>query len=97
MSASRRSELPCQAARAAIDAMLEGALVADAAKRLEAHLATCPACAQQVARERRYRDAMVRFGRAESAPDSLRARVAVLLDEDRAPGEAASAVTAGRH
>lgn len=97
MSAPRRSDLPCHAACAAITALLEGELATEGAERLEAHLADCPDCARAVARERRYRDAMARLARADRAPESLRLRVARLLDQELpAPHEATPTAAAGR-
>lgn len=75
-----------------IGAHVDGELNAGATTPLRAHLATCPACAAEAVAIAALREALGQL-RAETAPDSLRQRLAAALPETppaRAPARRAA-------
>lgn len=78
VSLPRRSMArPCHTVAACVFELLDGELGPPLAAEIAAHLATCAACRQRVARDRALLDAVGRAARAEcvAAPTSLRVRV----------------------
>jgi anti-sigma factor RsiW len=71
--------MTCDEAKILLHALIDGELDAGHARDVEAHIATCPSCAAELAAYRQMREAM---GKAElrfKAPDSLRQRIDAAL------------------
>jgi anti-sigma factor RsiW len=82
----------CSEAEVLIHALIDGELDAGHAREVEAHIATCPACAGKLGAFRDMRQAMAAADLKEKAPTVLRARIEAALPLPRAPAPAADAV-----
>jgi len=73
--------VPCREVAASLWEFLDGELQARRAAAVRAHLAVCPSCRARQAAARELLGAVARVQRSDSAPDSLRKRVAALPRE----------------
>ncbi len=69
----------CDAVRADVFAAIDGELDLTTLRAIELHLAACPACRRQLGADAVFHAAVRRALALESAPQSLRNRVARLL------------------
>ena len=75
----------CDSVRACAWEFLDEELTASAWQTIEAHLAACPPCRDEIARDRALIALLQRLEGCDRAPASLRARVAALLGTDTLP------------
>ena len=85
MTSADPGSLSCDVLRTELDAWLDGGTSPAMAAAIEAHVASCSACARQLAHDRAYRRAMGRLSadaRGPRAPAGLRDRLERLLSGD---------------
>jgi anti-sigma factor RsiW len=75
----RIDDMNCAECQVLIHALIDGELDAGHTSDVEAHVATCPACASELQAFRAMRDAMAEARLKESAPAHLRARIEAAL------------------
>ncbi|MBV9460359.1 MAG: zf-HC2 domain-containing protein, partial [Bradyrhizobium sp.] len=86
--------MTCDEANILLHALIDGELDAGHAREVEAHIATCPACAAELASYRQMREAMAKADLRFTAPASLRQRIDAALPKPAAkPAAAPSNVT----
>ena len=86
--------MTCDEARILLHALIDGELDAGHARDVEAHIATCPSCAAELAAYRQMREAMAKADLRFTAPASLRQRIDAALPKTPAkPAPAPSNVT----
>src|SRR6201995_1537847 len=73
------SEMTCDEAKILLHALVDGELDAGHARDVEAHVATCAACAAKLKDFRAMRAAMTSADLKEKAPAHLRSRIEALL------------------
>jgi anti-sigma factor RsiW len=78
----------CDEANLLLHALIDGELDAGHAREVEAHIATCPSCAAELAAYRQMREAMAKTDLRFKAPESLRQRIDAALPK-AAPAPAA--------
>jgi anti-sigma factor RsiW len=83
--------MTCDDARILLHALIDGELDAGHAREVEAHIATCPSCAAELAAYRQMREAMGKADLRFTAPASLRQRIDAALPK-AAPAPAPSNV-----
>ena len=94
--------MTCDEANILLHALIDGELDAGHARDVEAHIATCPSCAAELAAYRQMREAMAKTDLRFTAPESLRRRIdAVLLPRrivmlDALPRDPTGKLPAGR-
>jgi len=69
----------CAESETLLHALIDGELDAGHARDVEAHVATCPACADKLSAFRTMREAIVAANLKEAAPASLRSRLEAAL------------------
>ena len=74
----------CADAEIMLHALIDGELDAGHARDVEAHVATCPACAEELKTFRAMRATMARANLKEKAPASLRSRIEAALPAPKA-------------
>ena len=79
--------MTCDEAEILLHALIDGELDACHAREVEAHIATCPRCAAELAAYRQMREAMTKADLRYTAPASLRQRIDAALPK---PAPAAS-------
>jgi anti-sigma factor RsiW len=84
--------MTCDEANILLHALIDGELDAGHAREVEAHIATCPSCAAELAAYRQMREAMAKTDLRFKAPASLRQRIDAALPK-AAPAPAPSNVT----
>jgi anti-sigma factor RsiW len=67
--------MTCDEANILLQALIDGELDAGHARDVEAHIATCPSCAAELAAYRQMREAMAKTDLRFKAPASLRQRI----------------------
>jgi anti-sigma factor RsiW len=75
----------CDEANILLHALIDGELDAGHAREVEAHIATCPSCAAELAAYRQMREAMAKTDLRFKAPASLRQRIDAALPKPVAP------------
>src|SRR4051812_1793951 len=75
------NRVECRALESFLDAYVDGEFEARETADVEAHLATCPACANRAAMQASYKDALRRPGDAPAAPGHLRSRILTALGD----------------
>jgi anti-sigma factor RsiW len=86
--------MTCDEANILLHALIDGELDAGHARDVEAHIATCPSCAAELAAYRQMREAMAKTDLRFKAPESLRQRIDAALPKPAAkPAAAPSNVT----
>jgi anti-sigma factor RsiW len=83
--------MTCDEAKILLHALIDGELDAGHAREVEAHIATCPSCAAELAAYRQMREAMGKANLRFTAPASLRQRIDAVLPK-AAPAPVASNV-----
>jgi anti-sigma factor RsiW len=83
--------MTCDEAKILLHALIDGELDAGHARQVEAHIATCPSCAAELAAYRQMREAMGKANLRFTAPASLRQRIDAALPK-AAPAPAPSNV-----
>jgi anti-sigma factor (TIGR02949 family) len=78
-TAARISAMNCADCEIMLHALIDGELDAGHARDVEAHVATCPACAEKLDAFRAMRAAMAEAKLKQTAPASLRARLDAAL------------------
>ncbi|MBR0841485.1 anti-sigma factor [Bradyrhizobium liaoningense] len=73
--------MTCDEARILLHALLDGELDAGHAREVEAHIASCPACAAEFAAQREMKHVLTETNLRYTAPASLRARIEASLPE----------------
>ena len=71
--------MTCDEANILLHALIDGELDAGHAREVEAHIATCPSCAAELAAYRQMREAMGKVNLRFTAPASLRQRIDAAL------------------
>jgi anti-sigma factor RsiW len=84
--------MTCDEAKILLHALIDGELDAGHAREVEAHIATCPSCAAELAAYRQMREAMGKANLRYTAPASLRQRIEAALPK-ATPKPAPSNVT----
>ncbi len=84
--------MTCDEANILLHALIDNELDAGHAREVEAHIATCPSCAAELAAYRQMREAMAKTDLRFTAPASLRQRIDAALPK-AAPKVAPSNVT----
>src|ERR1700756_1698145 len=88
------SERTCDEAKILLHALIDGELDAGHAREVEAHIATCPSCAAELAAYRQMREAMGKANLRFTAPAGLRERIDAALPKGTPkPAPAPSNVT----
>ena len=77
--------MTCDEAEILLHALIDGELDAGHARDIEAHVATCAACAEKLEAFRTMRAAMAEAKLKQAAPAQLRARIAAALTVPAAP------------
>ncbi|MBP3088747.1 mycothiol system anti-sigma-R factor [Corynebacterium sp. sy017] len=77
-SSSRSSECSCSEVHVGMYALLDRELTPAECQRLEAHVAQCPECAQQIAAEVDLRQLLKKCC-CQPAPESLKERISVSI------------------
>jgi anti-sigma factor RsiW len=72
-------EMTCDEAKILLHALIDGELDAGHAREVEAHIATCPACAAELAAVRELKQAMAGAQLHYTAPSALRQRIEAAL------------------
>src|SRR5262249_60494828 len=90
-SRTRIGAMNCSEAEVLIHALIDGELDAGHARELEAHAATCPDCARNLAAFRELRQTMAAADLKEKAPASLRTRIEAALPLPPTPARAGDA------
>ena len=86
--------MTCDEANILLHALIDGELDAGHARDVEAHIATCPSCAAELAAYRQMREAIAKTDLRFTAPASLRQRIEAALPKPVAkPAAAPSNVT----
>jgi anti-sigma factor RsiW len=75
--------MTCEETRILLHALIDGELDAPHSREVEAHLATCPACAAQLRDYRAMRQALSAPALRQQAPAALRARIEAKLPSRR--------------
>jgi len=75
----------CAECEILLHALIDGELDAGHARDVEAHVATCPGCAEKLEAFRAMRAAMAEAGLREAAPARLRARIEAMLPAPTEP------------
>lgn len=73
--------MTCDEARILLHALLDGELDAGHAREVEAHIASCPACAAELAAQREMQRMLADTNLRYAAPAALRARIEAALPE----------------
>ena len=73
----------CAESETLLHALIDGELDAGHARDVEAHVATCPACADKLSAFRTMREAIAAANLKEAAPASLRSRLEAALPPHR--------------
>jgi anti-sigma factor RsiW len=84
----------CEEASILLHALIDGELDAGHAREVEAHIASCPACAAQLREFQEFRDRLRPAG-SRAAPAALRARIEGKLPAPRASGASRRSVLRG--
>ena len=87
--------MTCDEAKILLHALIDGELDAGHAREVEDHIATCPACAAQLAAHREMSKALAGADLRYTAPPALRRRIEVALPGMQAPAPSRRAVLRG--
>jgi anti-sigma factor RsiW len=87
--------MTCDEAEILLHALIDGELDASHAREVEAHIATCPACAAQLKAYREMSKAIAGTELRYTAPLSLRRRIDAALPKAQAPAPSRRAVLRG--
>src|SRR6185437_9470848 len=82
-------EMTCEEAEILLHALIDGELDAGHAREVEAHVATCAACAAELAAQREMKRLLAGTDLRYAAPAGLRARIEAALPQARQPSRRA--------
>jgi anti-sigma factor RsiW len=81
--------MTCDEAKLLLHALIDGELDAGHAREVESHIATCPACAAELAAHREMKRVLADTKLRYTAPAGLRARIEASLPQQRQPSRRA--------